>query len=168
MNRNVAAALALIVTAVVLQSALFGESRIHPYGASPNLVLVVIVAIARYLDPELALLSGFTGGLLMDLLGGSPLGLWAMGITTVSYLALRLRDRSEGGPVESMAGVFLLTVVGHALFGIVGTLFGQRFFIDPGVIRLILVPSGYNVLLALLVFPLATRLMQAKSEQRLG
>lgn len=163
MNRNVALALAFVVTAVVLQTALFGESRIQPYGVSPNLVLVVAIATVRYLEPEPALLTGFTAGLLLDLLGGSPLGLWAMSLTVVSYLTLRFRDRAGEGPVTVAVGVFLLSVAGHALFGVVGTLFGQRFFTDPGVIRLMIVPAGYHVLLAAGVFPITTRLMRARA-----
>ena len=166
MNRNVALALALVVSAVVLQTALFGDSRIQPYGVSPNLVLVVTVGAVRYLESEPVLLTGFTAGILLDLLGGSPLGLWAMSITVVSYLTPRFRDRAGEGPVTLAVGVFLLTVAGHALFGVVGTLFGQRFFTDPGVVRLMIVPGAYNVLLAAVVFPLTTRLLRADATRR--
>jgi rod shape-determining protein MreD len=162
-NRNVATSLALVVTAVVLQSALFGESRIQPFGVSPNLVLVVVAGTARYLDPEPALLVGFTGGLLMDLLGGSPLGLWAMSLTVVAHLTYRFRDRAGEGPVVAAGGIFALTLIGHALFGIVGTLFGQKFFTDPGVLRLMVVPAAYSVVLAAAVLPLTTRLLRARS-----
>ncbi len=165
MNRNVTLSLALVVTAIVLQTALFGESRIQPFGASPNLTMVVTIAVVRYLEPEPGLLTGFTAGLLMDLLGGSPLGLWGLSITVVAYLTLRYRDRAGEGPVSVALGVFVLSVIGHALFGIVGTLFGQRFFTDPGVIRLMVAPAAYNVILAAAVFPLTTRLMRARAAQ---
>ena len=163
MNRNVALALALVVTSVVLQTALFGESRIQPFGVSPNLVLVAAIGSIRYLEYEPGLLTGFTAGLLMDLLGGSPLGLWAMSLTVVAYLTLRAKERAGEGPLTIAVGVFLLSVVAHGLFGVVGTLFGQRFFTDPGVIRLIIVPAAYNIVLAAAIFPLTTRLMRARA-----
>ena len=163
MNRNVALSLAFVVTAMVLQTALFGESRIQPLGASPNLTLVVMIAVIRYVESEPGLLTGFTAGLLMDLLGGSPLGLWGMSFTVVAYLTLRYRDRAGEGPVSIAVGVFVLSSAGHALFGIVGTLFGQRFFTDPGVVRLMVIPAAYNVVLAAAVFPVTTRLMRTRA-----
>ncbi len=153
------------MTSIVLQTALFGESRIQPFGASPNLPLVTTIAVVRYLDPEPGLLTGFTAGLLMDLLGGSPLGLWAMSITVVAYLTQRYRDRSGEALLAMAVGIFVLSVAGHVLFGIIGTLFGQRFFTDPGVIRLLIAPAAYNVVLAALVLPLASRLMRARAPQ---
>ncbi len=167
-NRNIAIALGFVVVAVVLQSALFGEGRIHPFDTSPNLVLVVVVATVRYLHPEPALLVGFTAGLLMDLLGGSPLGLWAMALTVVSFLILRGRDRAGEIPFMVGVGVFGLTVVAHTLFGVLGTLFGQRFFTDPGVLRLMIVPAAYNLVLAVLVMPLATKSMRTVDAGRWG
>lgn len=165
-NRNVAFALGLVIAAVLLQSALFGEGRIHPLRSSPNLTVVVLVATARYLVPEPALLVGFTAGMLMDLLGGSPLGLWALSLTVVAFLTLRIRDRADSGIVSVAIGVFALSVVGQTLFGVVGTLFGQRFFTNPGVLRLMIVPAAFNVLLAALVVPLATRVMRVQDPSR--
>ncbi len=166
MNRNVGFALGLVIVAVILQSALFGEGRIQPFDASPNLVLVVVVATVRYLEPEPALLVGFTAGLLMDLLGGSPLGLWAMALTVVAFLTLRVRDRADDGPFTVAVGVFALSIAAHTLFGVLGTLFGQRFFADPGVLRLMIVPGLYNVVLAAAIVPLATRVMRSRDARR--
>lgn len=160
-NRNVAVSLAFVVTSVVLQAALFGDSRIQPYGASPDLILVVTIATVRYLDADPALLVGFTAGLLKDLLGGSPLGLWAIAFTVVTYVTLRFRRRADEGPIAIGVGIFGLSLAANALFTIVGTLFGQRFFSDSGVLKLIVLPSAYNILLAALLVPLATKLMRA-------
>lgn len=150
--RPVLVSLTLVVGAVVLQTTLFGPGRLQPFGAAPNLVLLVVIACARYLDPEPALLVGFTGGLLMDLLSGSPLGLWAMVMTAVAYAALRLRRRAEDSVLLGIAGVFLLTVLGQVLFVTFGTFFGQRFFEDPALVRKILLPAVYNAVLAPVVF----------------
>ena len=94
--RPVALSILLVLVAVVIQTTLFGPGRIQPFGAAPMLVLSVVIACVRYLDSEPALLLGFTAGLLLDLLGGSPLGLWAMVYVVVTYVALRVRHRAEG------------------------------------------------------------------------
>ena len=43
-GRAVAVALAMVVASVILQTTLFGEGRIQPFGASPNLVVLTVIA----------------------------------------------------------------------------------------------------------------------------
>ena len=161
-GRSVAISLLLVVLAVVAQTAVFGEGRINPFGASPAVVLVVVLACARWVDPEPALLLGFTAGMLLDLLGGAPLGLWAMAYTVAVYVGLRYRHRADDGPFVVGLGVLLLTLMANALFVIIGTLFGERFFTSTSVIKNTLVPAFYNVLLAGVLFPVVTRLIGAR------
>lgn len=162
-GRPVAISLALVVLAVIIQTTLFGDGRIQPFGASPLLVLVTVMACVRYLDPEPALLLGFTGGLLLDLLGGSPLGLWAMVLLVIAYVTLRIRDRADDGPLVVGAGVFLMAVLGQVLFLTAGTLFGQRLFATDGLVRLIIVPALYSVLVAGAVFPTVSWLLRDRT-----
>lgn len=158
-GRDVGIALLLVVIAVVAQTAVFGDGRINPFGASPSVVIVVVLACVRYLDPEPSLLLGFTAGMMLDLLGGAPLGIWALSYTVVVYVALRFRDRADDGPVVIGVGVFLLTLLANALFLIIGTLFGERFFTSTTVIRNTLLPAVYNLGIAAVVFPLVTKLI---------
>jgi rod shape-determining protein MreD len=158
-RRAIGLAIALVVTSVVIQTSVFGAGRIQPFGASPALVLLVVIGCARYLSAEPALLIGFTAGLLVDLLGGSALGLWAMSYTVVAYAAWRVRERADDGPFVIGFGVLLLTVLGQSLFSVAGTLFGQRILSNPVVVKHMLLPAAYNVALAVLVLPLITRLL---------
>ena len=146
--RPVVIALGLVILAVVLQTTIFAPGRIQPFGAAPNLVLLVVIGCARYLDPEPALLVGFTGGLLVDLLSSSPLGLWAMVLTAVTFVTLKVRSRAADGPFIIAVGVFALTLLGQVLFVFVGTLFGQKTIEDPQVVRKLVLPAVYNVILA--------------------
>lgn len=159
MGRSVPISLVLVVVAVVAQTAVFGDGRVNPFGYSPEVVIVVVLACARYLDPEPAILLGFTGGMLLDLLGGEPLGLWAMAYTVVVYVAFRFTNRAEDGPVMLAVGVFGLTLLANALFVVVGTLFGERFFTSADVIKNMVVPAFYNLFIAALAFPIITRLI---------
>ncbi len=165
-SRAVGISLLLVVLAVVAQTAVFGDGRINPFGASPAVVIVIVLACIRYVDPEPALLLGFTAGMLLDLLGGAPLGLWAMAYTVVVYVGLRVRNRADDGPLVVGTGIVLLTLLAHALFLIIGTLFGERFFTSTAVIKDTLLPAAYNLAVAAVVFPLVTRLIG--SRQRLG
>lgn len=161
-GRDVAVALLLVVIAVVLQGALFGEGRIHIFDASPNLVVLVVISTVRYLEPEPAMLVGFTAGLLTDLLGGSALGLWAMSMTVVAYLTLRVRHRADDGPIVIAFGVFVLTLIAQALFAFTGTLFGQRTLVNPDLVHLMVLPALYTTILSAAVMPLVTLAMRGR------
>jgi rod shape-determining protein MreD len=158
-GRQIAITLALVVVAVIMQTTVFGDGRIQPFGSAPNIVTLVVIATVRYLDPEPGILIGFTAGLLLDLLGGSPLGLWAMSLTVIAFITLRVRRRAdEGWPIVAI-GIFSLTLLGQVLFAVGGTLFGQRTLNNPSVVQTMMLPSVYNTLLAALVLPGVTKLM---------
>ena len=155
-SRSVAFSLGLVVVAVLIQTTLFGDGAIQPLGASPLLVLVTIMACVRYLEPEPALLLGFTGGLLLDLLGGSPVGLWAMVMTVVAYLTLRLRARADDGALVVAIGVMGMAALGQVLFLMASTLFGQRLLATGGIVKQIVLPAIYTAILGVAVIPIAT------------
>lgn len=159
MTRHIGISIGLVVLGVIAQTAMFGDGRIHPFGFSPAVVIVIVLACVRYLDPEPSLLLGFTGGMLLDLLGGAPLGLWAMAYTVAVYVALRFKDRAEDGPFVVGFGIFALTLLANALFVIIGTLFGERLFTSSQVIKDMVVPALYNLVVAAVAFPLIARLI---------
>ncbi len=156
--------LTLVVLAALAQTTVFGEGSIQPLGASPAIVTLVVIAVVRHLDPEPALLVAFTAGLLMDLLGGSPLGLWALALTTVGYLTVRLRHQADRGLLLVAVGIFAFTFLGNALFSIAGTLFGQRTLTDSDVIDLMVLPALYTMLLGAAVLPGTSKLLLRNRE----
>lgn len=164
-RRPVLIALTAVFLGVVLQTTMFGDGRIQPLGASPLLVLAIVIASVRYLEPEPALLLGFTGGLLLDLLGGSPLGLWAIVHMVVAYVVLRIRARFDDGAPVIAVSFFLLTMFAQGLFLLESTLFGQRMFATNGLLKQLFLPAVYTTLLAGAVVPLMTRLLR---EQTMG
>jgi len=165
-GRGIAISLLLVALAVVAQTAVFGDGRINPFGFSPAVVLVVVLACARYVEPEPSILLGFTGGMLLDLLGGAPLGLWAMSYTVVVFVAFRFKDRADDGPAVVAVGVFGLTALAQALFAAVGTLFGERYFTSTDVVFDMLIPALYNVVIAALAFPMVSRLIGDRRRAR--
>lgn len=166
-GKHVIYALLLSMSALVVQSTLFGQSRIDPFGAAPNIVLLLVVICAAYLEPEPALLVAFTTGLITDLLGGSVIGLWAISMVVVAYVTLRVRRRIDDGVVVVAAGVLALSVLGQAIFAIASTLFGQQVFADPGWYRQIVLPSLYNVVLAAVLIPIVSKIMGGRQVRRL-
>ncbi len=115
----------------------------------------MVFAYARFMQAEYALLLGFGAGLLQDLLAESPLGLWALVMSTVAYGVIRFRDRVEDDFGYIAPFVLVVTIGGLTLFAVMGTIFGERTLADVGIIKKILLPAVYNVVLAPLVIPFA-------------
>ena len=149
-NGKIIISLGLVVAAVLIQTTLF--QHIRPLGYAPALGMLTVIALARYLDPEQALLVAFTGGFLQDILGGAPLGLWASTFTIVVFIALKVRNREIAGTPVVLLGVFGLTVIGQFTYAILGTLLGQGIINRPGFIGDLLMPALFNVILAYPVF----------------
>lgn len=157
--RRFIATAAIVVIAAALQTTMF--ATIRPFDAAPALVLLVVIAFARHLPAEAALLLGFGAGILQDLLSDSALGLWALVLTTVAFFVLRFRDRLEDD--FSLIGpfVFGVTAGGLALFSVLSTIFGEKTLADVGLIKKVLLPSLYNMVLAAPILPFATWVLGA-------
>lgn len=149
--RRIAVTVFSIIAATALQTTLF--VRFRPFDTAPALVLLVVIALARHLPAEFALFTGFAAGLFEDLLSQSPLGLWALTLTTVAYFVVRARDRMEEDSALLVPLVFVLTLGAITLFAVLGTIFGEKTLADAGFVRKILVPSIYNFVLASAVLP---------------
>ncbi len=148
---RVAIALLSVVLAIVIQTTIFSPGRIQPLGVAPALVTLVVVLVAPYLEPEYHLLLGFTAGILLDLIGSGTLGIWAMTMTGVAYIATRIRMRFAQNSFVAVAVVFALTILGQVMFILLSTLFGQNTIAEPQLASKILLPAVWNVILA---FPL--------------
>ncbi len=162
--RQVGIALALGVTAVVLQTTLFVDLR--PFGASPNLPLLVVIAASRHLEPDPAVLFGFSVGILTDLLGSSLLGMWALVMTVVAFVTLRVRARLEDSPAFSPLLVLVLTLVGEGLFLLLGTLFGLRLLSQDGLVRIVALTAIYTTILSLAIVPGVAALLAPRRRTR--
>ncbi len=157
-RRQILVALGAVLVAVLIQTTLF--RRVQPYGVAPDLVLLVVIGAARWLDPEPAVLLGFTAGLLLDLLGSTPLGLRALVLTLVAFATLRFRDYFAENPVTLLAAIAALSLGGVLLLAVIGTLFGERTFSDADVWRTIVLVPAYNVVIGIVVLPFLTRLLR--------
>lgn len=150
----------ILLVAIVLQTTLFSQTTVFV----PDLVMLVVILLAlTKLRPEAVLGIAFLGGLAVDLLGSSLLGLRAMVFTVVAYVALRTRDRADLGRIVSALWVGFLTFVGVVLLLIVGTLFGQAVLLGDGVIELLVLVPLANIVLAWLLAPFMVRLIDRDS-----
>ena len=146
----------VVVVCVVLQTTLFTHLQID--GVAPDLGLVAVLAVAWENGPDSGAIYGFIMGLAVDLFLTTPLGLSALSFAITGYAV----------------GVFQTGVVRTSpwlapILGGIGGLFGGLVFITAGAIvgqpgmlsfdslRIVIIASIYDAVIAPLVFPIVRR-----------
>jgi rod shape-determining protein MreD len=145
----------LILAVVVLQTTVF-SAGLRVFGVMPDLGLVLTVAVAFYIGPERGAVFGFVSGLAVDLFLSTPLGLSALSFALVAYGV----GFVEGGLVSSSRWVAPIMgalggLAGGVLFVGVGAIAGQDQLLALSSVRIIVIASAYDALIAFAVFPIA-------------
>lgn len=159
-TRVIVVALLSLLVAVVAQTTLFSRFRY----VTPDLVLLLTVLLATTeMRRELVLLMGFLGGLVIDLLSSTVMGLRAAVFTVVAFVAIRTVHRVDLGPVAVALWVAVLTLVGVVLFLLLGTLFGQGGLITSELGRRIVFVPLTNLVMSLLFAPILSRIIGGRA-----
>ena len=149
MLRRAALSGGLLLIAILIQLTILDNLRL-PGGAGPDLVLVVVVAVALTGGPMEGMLGGFCAGLALDVAPPAThlVGQYALVFCLVGYVCGRLRvslERSAWAPILVVA---VGSAAGELLYALTGMIFG-----DPDItwtaIRQVLPASVvYDVLLS--------------------
>ncbi|WP_371481560.1 rod shape-determining protein MreD [Kitasatospora sp. NBC_00315] len=145
----------LVLLGLVLQVSVFG--RLQLPGATPDVLLLVVVGLAMVYGPTGGCLVGFAAGLLADVAPPSDhaIGRYALVLCLVGYGAGLLRG--EHGRQRSVAGALLVVggaaVVSTLLYAMVGALVGDTAARHVGLVGLVLSALLYDLLLAPFVVP---------------
>jgi rod shape-determining protein MreD len=125
MRRALLAAVA-VLAAVLLQVTLLNNVP-FPGGAGPDLVLVVVVALALTGGPRDGAIIGFAAGLALDIAppASNLLGQSALVFCLVGYGCGRLRVVLERSAWLPVAGVAVGAAAGEVLYALVGLIFGD-------------------------------------------
>lgn len=146
--------LLLVVTMVLLQTALFPSLQIA--GVAPDLVLVAVVAVAYREGPDTGAIFGFAAGLSLDLFLLTPLGLSALAFSLTGYVVGALQStvlRTSKWVTPLLGG--LGGLFGNLLFIGAGIVVGQEQFLTTHSLRVALIASAYDALVSPVVFLLA-------------
>lgn len=145
--RRAALLAAASLAAILIQLTLLNRLPL-PGGAAPDLVLVLVVAVALTGGPMDGMLTGFFAGLALDVAPPAShlVGQYALVFCVAGYAAGRLSNALSRASWLPLGAVALCAAGGEALYAAVGMLFG-----DPGVtwsaVRHVLpVSVGYDLL----------------------
>jgi rod shape-determining protein MreD len=146
-----------IVSAVLLLLAVLIEVTVLaplPFpGATPTLVLVVVVILASQFGAATGALSGFAGGLLLDIAppAAGTIGISALLLTVVGYAAGRFAE-SDDRPWWSFAILSALAAPLVVLAGaVLGGLLGDPRVRWEDVVGLMLSAAAYALVLGLIL-----------------
>lgn len=144
---------ALVVLAVSLQVGLLANVAIS--GVVPDLVLLVVVAVALVHGPSHGAAVGLLAGLVLDLAppADHTAGRWALALVVVGYLAGIVRDDAGNSAVATVLTVAACVFVGASVFALTGLVLS-----DPGVtvsraLDVLVVQVIYDVAVTPLVLP---------------
>jgi rod shape-determining protein MreD len=156
----------LLLLAAVLQVSFFGFFTLD--GVVPNLVLLVVVAVAIARGPEVAAPLGFLGGLVLDLAPPADhvAGRWALALVVAAYVAGRVRQDARRSTLVALVTVAAASFLATSVFALSGMALGDTTADPAAALRVVLVSVGYDLLLAPFVLPLVMRLLQVEQAQR--
>lgn len=140
-------AAAVVVTALVLQLSVL--SRLPLPGATPDLVLLGVVALALVHGPGFGAGTGFAAGLALDLVppADHAIGRWAFVLTVVGYLAGFGEDEIERSAFAPFLVVAAAAAGSLLLYAGLGALLGDVRVSWQAVARLLPSSVLYDVVL---------------------
>jgi rod shape-determining protein MreD len=150
---RVALTAVLVVVAIALQVTFL--SRLPLPGATPDLVLLVVVATALSGGPTVGLLTGFAAGLAVDLVppADHEVGRWAFVLTLVGYLAGLAQAETRRSAFVPLAVVATAAVGSVLLYAGLGALLDDPNVTWSAVTRLLPTAVVYDVVLSAFAVP---------------
>lgn len=168
-----------LVGLVVVTAALVVQVTVFPHvawqGIVPNLCLLVVVGAALSRGPEFGMTLGFLAGVALDLAPPADhvAGRWALALVLVGYVAGRVRQEAPGFSSRPTATAVVLAVaatsfVGTSVFALSGLALGDLHTDMLGMLAVIGIGVGWDVLLTPFVLPPVMKLFSRLQPRRVG
>jgi rod shape-determining protein MreD len=150
---RVSVAAVLVAVALAVQVTLL--SRLPLPGATPDLVLLVVVGLALSHGPGFGLVLGFCAGLATDLVppADHEVGRWAFVLTLVGYLAGSARDETRRSAFVPIAVVAAAAAGSVLLYAGLGALMDDTHVTWGAVSELLPTAVVYDVVLSAFAIP---------------
>jgi rod shape-determining protein MreD len=148
----------LLVTAALLQTALFPFLSLA--GFRPDLLLLVVVAVALHDGSMAGTRVGFVAGMLSDLLvAQAQVGLAALVYSGIGFvIGLARPYLAPESFTAPLIAAFLSGLLGTAGYGVLTLLLGEERVTLPLLVQASLLVGLYNTLLAPIAFGIVSRL----------
>jgi rod shape-determining protein MreD len=149
----------LVVFAVILQ--ISGFDQLHILGGTPDLIPLVVAAMAFYAGSTAGAVAGFCTGLLVDLAVGQNLGASSLVLTAVGYGVGRYSDQRDISHGLLPIPVAAAATVGYlCAFATVSFMLETAPQVSALVLRDVVIVTLLNVAIALPFFGLIRRVLR--------
>jgi rod shape-determining protein MreD len=154
--RRILVLVAVIVTALLLQTTVFPELTL--LGVKPELLYLVTVIFAVLQGPAEGAVVGFVGGLAQDFMLNMPKGITALTLTMLGYtVGLARQFITSPSPLLPAILVGLGTAGGVAFHQAVAFLLGEEEGPFGYVAKVVLLTAVYGAVLTPIFFPVLRR-----------
>lgn len=134
----------------------------------PDLILVIVVSWALLRGLRSALAWALVGGLCLDLLAGSPFGMYTLGLLVAAIVAGSGGNTLyRGSLLLPLAMLVLATLARSGVHLAVLLVTGHTLPTADTLLRLTLLELAYNTLLLLIIYPLLAMLNRATGQERI-
>jgi rod shape-determining protein MreD len=141
--------------------------QLYPFGGGPDLIAILVVALALWRGIEVAAVAGFFGGLLLDAVLYRHLGMTSLAYLACAWMVASFSGRGEAGagmlepaPPRPLPWVIAGAVLVQAGLVAVQLLLGQSYDVGYLVWHQIVPSLLQTTLLALILLPLLRRLFR--------
>ncbi len=149
----------LLVASVVIQLAFL--SHLPVLGATPDLLVVVVVTLGLLGGGVLGAVCGFAAGLVLDSALLQTLGVSSLALLTAGYLGGRYREGFDlTGPLVPIALAGGLTVLAASVLAVIHLMLGVDAPVSLLVVREIVVKGLLSMVMALPVYVAVRRLLR--------
>jgi rod shape-determining protein MreD len=163
--RRIISIAAVVITALLLQSTVFGRLRL--LGVRPELLYLVTISIALLEGPNEGATVGFVSGLAQDFLMNEPKGLTALTLTLLGYGVGMFRQFIVSpSPLVPTIVVAIGTAAGIAFYEIVSVLLGNFHEEAAYGVKVALLTATYNAVLTPILYPLLRRITEGSRPRR--
>jgi rod shape-determining protein MreD len=147
--RRVLVPVVLLLAAVVVQLTVFDRLPL-PGGVAPDLVLLVVVALALNSGPMTGMICGFCAGLALDIAppSGHLIGVYALVFCLLGYFCGLVSAELESSVLLPLAASAAGAAAGAALYAAVGIVLGNPDVTGPAVRHVLPLSVIYDVLLS--------------------
>ncbi len=141
--------------------------QLYPFGGGPDLIAILVVALALWRGLEVAAVAGFAGGLLLDAVLYRHLGMTSLAYLACAWMVATFSGRGEAGagmlepaPPRPLPWVIAGALLVQACLVAVQVLLGASYDLGYLVWHQIVPSLLQTTLLALILLPLLRRLFR--------
>lgn len=155
---------AVMLVAVLLQTTVLPHLRL--FGAAPDLVLVVTIAMGLLEGPVAGAVTGAAGGLFADLILTRITGVMGLTYLLVGYTVGTIRPYVQSTSVlVPVTGIFIGSIAAELLYAALSVLLGDAVQAMERVIQRAVLTGLYNAMIAPFVYPLVRKAATFRTEK---